>query len=153
MSPSMGLARAAMFHLPLLLLRCILVQCQSDESFSSNCSSISAHFLGSGETATFQDTFTCSEGAYVSGIIINYGWWMDALKIFCSDGDESSWHGDNGITTYVDESSLDTRGGLISMSSHFKIHNDHAYPCRITFFAYTGEEEDSSSGSEFGPYG
>lgn len=153
MSPSLGLAHASMLYLPLLLLRCILVQCQSDESFSSNCFSISAQFLGSGETATFQDTFTCNEGAYVSGVIINYGWWMDALKIFCSDGNESSWYGDNAITANVNESSLDTGGGLISMSSHFKIYYDHAYPCHITFFAYTGEEEDSSSGSEFGPYG
>lgn len=135
----------AMLHLLLFLCGYLLMQCQSDDLFNSTCSTFFADVLGSAGTGTTEDTFTCGDGAYVAGVNISFGWWLDGLSIVCSNGNESGWY---GASTSVDETFVDTRTGLLSISSYFKEQGGHAFPCLVTFLANT-----SSNVSEFGAYG
>jgi len=125
---------------------------ESDDSSNSACSTFSAHVLGSAGDQTFQDTFNCSNDAYVTGVNITYGWWIDALQIFCSTGNASNWYGDETLEG-VDQAFVDTWGGLTSMTSQFRNDYGQNFPCFLTFLAYTGDVEGSASESEIGPYG
>lgn len=156
MRSSAVLGYGALLNSLFLLCRRELVQCQSDEStcdtfltekLGPTTSDSTVDFTYAGRE-TFQETFACEDGAFVAGVNINYGWWIDALQIICSNGDASDWYGHSDEIHVVNQSYVDSLGGLTTMSSLF-INN---FPCCITFFAYTRDEEGSSSGSEQGPY-
>lgn len=147
----MALASNTVLLVLLLLWRRILVQCQFDDSV---CTRFSGEVLGSDGSLTSQDIFMCNE-AYVTKVKVNYGWWIDALQVVCSDGVSSEWFGDSEDADDINEESVDTGGGLTSMSSYFKLHDDHKFPCALTFLAYPGTEdvEESAIELEIGPYG
>ena len=148
MISSMALRYGAMLSSLLLLCHHKMVQCQSNDS---SCNTFIGGFLGSTDSAIPEETFTCDgDGAYVTGVNIVSGHWIDALQIICSTGDESVWYGGGDGFDGLGQSSVDTGGGLISMSSFYHLN---IYPCHVTFFAYTGDEEGSSRRSEQGPYG
>lgn len=149
MRPSTALASNTVLHVLLLLWRRVLVQGQSDDSA---CMTFFGDVLGSDGSLTSQDVFTCND-AYVTRVKVNYGWWIDALQVVCSDGVASEWFGDSKDADDINEESVDTGGGLTSMSSNFKLHDDHNFPCSLTFLAYTEDVEESAIGSEIGPYG
>lgn len=144
MRPSTALVRGAMLH----LCHPEFVQGQSDDSSDAMCSTFSAHVLGSAGNQTFQDTFNYSNGAYVTGVNITDGWRIDGLQIFCSTGNASDWYGDETLEG-VGQAFVDT-----FMTSQFRDHDGQLFPCfLLTFLAYTGEVEGSTSESEIGPYG
>lgn len=150
MRSSVASGCAAVLHLLLFLCRHMLMQCLSVDSSNSTCSTFLADVLGSAGTEASEETFNCSDGAYVAGVNISFGWWIDGLSIVCSNGIASGWY---GASESVDESYVDTGEGLFSISSYFKKQDDHAFPCLVTFLASTGDEKASSNRSESGPYG